>query len=54
MKKPTVKQCRVIDRDLKLNHEDWFVKKWREFKGGIDICLVHRETKERLEEVVER
>lgn len=54
MKKPTVRQCQIISRDLKLNHADWLVKKWREFKGGIEICLVHRETREKIERVVER
>ena len=46
MKKPTVRQCQIISRDLKLNHAEWFVKKWREFKGGIEIHLVHRQTGE--------
>lgn len=54
VKKPTVKQCRIIEQDLGLNYKDWLVRKWREFKGGIEICLVHRETRERLEKVVER
>ena len=46
MKKPTVRQCQIISRDLKLNHAEWFVKKWREFKGGIEVHLVHRQTGE--------
>lgn len=46
MKKPTVRQCQIISRDLKLNHAEWLVKKWREFKGGIEVHLVHRQTGE--------
>lgn len=54
MKKPTVRQCKVIEHKLGLDYTEWLVRKWREFKGGIEICLVHRETKERIERVVER
>lgn len=54
MKKPTVRQRKTIESKLDLNSNDWLVKKWREFKGGIEICLVHRETKERFEAMVER
>ena len=54
IKKPTVKQCCVIEQDLKLDYRQWLVRKWREFKGGIEICLVHRKTKERFEVTVER
>lgn len=46
MKKPTVKQCRIIEQDLGLNYKDWLVRKWREFKGGIEVHLVHRQTGE--------
>lgn len=48
MRKPTVKQCKLIEKELGLDYTEWLVRKWREFKDGIEISLVHRQTKERL------
>ena len=54
MKKPTVRQCKVIEQEMGLDYTEWLVRKWREFRGGIEVCLVHRETREKIEKEVKR
>lgn len=52
-KKPTLKQCRIITKELKVDPSEYLVRKWRELKGGsIEVCLIHKETGEKICEIM--
>lgn len=55
MKKPTVKQSVILDKKLNLNYEEWLIKRWNTVKGGsIEICLVNRESGEKIKRIVSK
>ena len=47
MKKPTVKQCKVIKQSLGLDHYEWLVGKWHELKDSVEITLVNRKSRQK-------
>ena len=52
-KNPTLKQCKKISKELKIEPTEYLVKKWRELKGGgVEVCLIHKETGEKICEIM--
>lgn len=54
IKNPTVNQRKIISQCLNLDPNEWLVRKWRECKEGIEVCLVNRESKVRYESVISK
>lgn len=52
-KNPTLKQSKMIIKELKIDPSEYLVKKWRELKGGgVEVCLIHKETGEKICEIM--
>ncbi len=53
MKKPTVRQCKLIEKRLGLEPAKYLVKVWNPVKDGkIEVCLVSRKTGEKIWEMI--
>jgi len=49
VKKPTVRQCKLIEKRLGLDPTKYLVRRWNPVKDGkIEVCLVSRKTGEKV------